>query len=405
GALPSAQGAPGRALTGMPPGQSPGQISLRGADMPTETLYPPEPTVACGRCREDVHGANTRLSAEGDRICSGCQARVKRCDCCGLPRSREGVHTDGGRVCQWCRRSYFYECDDCATLISAGSYCTECAGTDDRDDADGVDCSCDVCRTELHESSILSYDYRPEPEFFGDGPLYMGLELEISTPYDGTQDCADIATRHLKDLGYLKHDGSLTRGFEIVTHPMSHDFVRESFPWPMLDALRQHGAAPDHTTGLHVHVSRAAFASAAHVYRWLKFLHRNNEPVSSIARRRSDQWAAWSSEDRRRAKDYAKGDRESDRYRAINVTNPDTFEVRVFASTLDRRELQAAVDLVAASVEYTCDLSVADIYAHCGWRWCAFATWVTVRPEYAALAHACSRFVDRLLPEEQPCAC
>jgi hypothetical protein len=156
-------------------------------------------------------------------------------------------------------------------------------------------------------------------------------------------------------------------------------------------------------------VSRAAFDSTAHVYRWLKFLYRNNEHVSVIARRRSDQWAAWSHEDRRRAKDYAKGDRESDRYRAINVTNRDTFEVRVFASTLDRHELQVALDLVAASVEYTRGLTVADIHARGGWQWPSFAAWASSRPEYAALARACGAITSartgQTATEVLPCAC
>jgi hypothetical protein len=85
------------------------------------------------------------------------------------------------------------------------------------------------------------------------------------------------------------------------------------------------------------------------------------------------------------AKDHAKGNRYADRYAAINVTNYATFEVRVFASTLNRTELMAALDLVAASVEYTRSLSVSAIARRDGWSWSAFTAWASQRPEYAAL--------------------
>jgi hypothetical protein len=346
-----------------------------------------------------------RRSAEGDRICSRCAGRATRCNCCLLPLSRGRVLTDNGWVCESCDRRYFYECNDCATLINSGSYCENCTDLRESDDDEDGDCDCEVCRPSSYGPTIHSYSYRPQPHFFGRGPLYLGVELEIGTPISAIEGCATVAARHLESLGYLKQDGSLESGFEIVTHPMSHDYARQRFPWPMLESLREHGAAPDHSTGLHVHVSRAAFDSAAHVYRWLKFLHRNNEQVCVIARRRSDQWAAWSHEDRRRAKDYAKGDRGSDRYRAINVTNEDTFEVRVFASTLDRQELQAALDLVAASVEYTRGLTVADIYARDGWQWAGFAAWAAARPEYAALARECGAITGQSGSEALACAC
>ena len=122
-----------------------------------------------------------------------------------------------------------------------------------------------------------------------------------------------------------------------------------------------------------------------HVYRWLKLLYRNQEAVTVIARRQSDSWAPWSPDDRERGKDYAKGERSAGRYAAVNVTNWDTFELRIFASTLRKSELSAAMDLAAASIEYTRDLTVPEIIAG-AWEWDSFMAWVDERPEYAALS-------------------
>jgi hypothetical protein len=146
----------------------------------------------------------------------------------------------------------------------------------------------------------------------------------------------------------------------IVTHPMSYPWALRHFPWDMLAERAQAGATGE-DAGLHVHVSREGFTGPAHVYRWMKLLHRNAAQVTTLARRDSWEWAAFTESDRRHVKDYAKGTRGAARYRAINTLPNHIFEVRVFASSLDRREVQAALGLAAASVEYTRDLSVADI--------------------------------------------
>jgi hypothetical protein len=59
--------------------------------------------------------------------------------------------------------------------------------------------------------------------------------------------------------------------------------------------------------------------------------------------------------------------------------------MRVFASSLDIQQIQAAMGLVSASVEYTRKLSAQQIIRHNGWAWSAFAEWVSGREEYAPL--------------------
>jgi hypothetical protein len=207
------------------------------------------------------------------------------------------------------------------------------------------------------------------------------MELELNYA-DGQ--CAQIASQELGQLGYLKEDCSLADGFEIVTHPMTHEYASESFPWSMLRDLRCAGADAD-GAGMHVHVNRDAFDGPAHVYRWMQLIYRNADGVSGVARRRSYEWASFSHAKRPNLKASAKGDRDGERYSAINVQNWATFEVRVFAASLDTQEVRAALDLVAASVEYTRHLTVPVILAG-GWTWDAFRTWVDARPEYSALS-------------------
>ena len=67
------------------------------------------------------------------------------------------------------------------------------------------------------------------------GPRYFGVELEI----DEGGEQGDYASQILSQANvgfterlYCKHDGSLSNGFELVTHPMSLEYHQEEMPWP-----------------------------------------------------------------------------------------------------------------------------------------------------------------------------
>lgn len=386
--------------------------------MPNETLHPPS-TRMCGWCGQSAPEQSFTYSVEDERVCQSCAEDAQTCErcrdiTCGPLRAVRGgrlvctvcasgftectfcevltsspVSTDGdGMVCSGCASAHYWTCDSygCTTRIDSGEYCTL---HEDEDEPSRCSCGCqndDDGDDEDTGRLINNYSFKPRPKFHGEGPLFLGFELEINTPWGETGSCAQAAVNAVGELAYLKEDSSISRGFELVTHPMSHTHARESFPWHLLRDLQSRGC-DGYDTGLHVHVSRDGFSGPTHVYRWLKFLHRNQEHVTRIARRESDEWAAWDEDDRYRAKDFAKGDRYGGRgrYSAINVQNSATFEVRVFASSLVPQEVQAALDLVAASVEYCRHLTVADIHARGGWTWAAFITWAATRPEYAAL--------------------
>ncbi|EWM19686.1 hypothetical protein [Kutzneria sp. 744] len=333
----------------------------------------------CGGC-----AATTGRTVDDDDVCDSCAARhYTRCESCDLLVVDDEVENaaDDTELCGSCANSRYWSCEYCDSLINRGDHCDSCA----RDlSADGV---------------IQSYDYTPEPDFHGEGPSYFGIELELSANSGHLRRCADLAAQRLGDVGYLKKDDSINYGsgygFELVTHPMSYPWAMENFPWDILEELDRNGCSGG-GNGLHVHLSRAAFGSATHSYRWMQFLYRNAGQVITVARRVSDEWAAFHEADRRRVKDYAKGARDGGRYRAINTGNVDTFELRMFASSLKRQEVQAALALASASVEYTRVLSVSDIVRRGGWTWAAFTVWLQERPEYAPLA----REID-----ERSCAC
>ncbi|PPJ36472.1 hypothetical protein C5E45_20730 [Nocardia nova] len=341
--------------------------TVRGTEVCTQC------SIGWSRCRDCNRYDNTLIRVIGHgEVCDDCVDSYPVCDDCdahadGLSETQSGAH-----VCERCEHDDYQGCADCGILISCwDEYCATCANQ--RRDYNGVH----------------SYSYKPEPEFHGTGPLYLGLELEIKTPRDFFDESAGLAIDRLGDLGYLKHDGSIRPcGYELVTHPMSYEYARQQFPWSLLNRLRLLGAYTDTSVGIHVHVSRAGFSSPAHTYRWLKFVYRNESHVKVLARRDSEQWAVFDPGARANAAAHAKGETGGAfRYQAINVCPEDTFELRVFASSLKRREVQAALAFADASVEYTRTLSAADIARRRGWEWAAFTAWLAAHPEYRCLTN------------------
>jgi hypothetical protein len=83
------------------------------------------------------------------------------------------------------------------------------------------------------------------------------------------------------------------------------------------------------------------------------------------------------------------GTQAAGRYQAINTCSPhNTYEVRVFASSLIPEEVQAALQLCAASVEYTRTLTAHDVITHGGWTWPQFRSYVQSDNDYPELAYA-----------------
>ena len=351
--------------------------------------------VQCSRCGTYVPDHEpVYYTVRGHWICEDCRVRYHyrpcvRCDYM-TTSTRDVTPVMWGEqrvVCRDCSQYYHVCLASCGYWVDddTGDYCDDCRPVHDCGCESGCDCGdCEDCGG--GDCDVEAWNYRPYWRYYGTGPLYLGVELETEVRGShSVRSAVRAAYDSLGSVGFIKDDGSLIRGFEIVTHPMDHAYLSDGWPWAMLPDLRDAGCVAAETAGMHIHLSRAGFADPAHVYRWLKLLYRNSAGVARVARRDSGQWAPWRSVDRRVQKLQAKGSHISwSRYAAVNVTNADTYELRVFASSLEQSEVRAAMDLADASVRYARDLTVPEIRAG-GWEWPAFMEWTSDHPEYAAL--------------------
>ena len=289
------------------------------------------------------------------------------CDGCGhygLYSNQGYLHYYDSTYCDNCRHVHFFRCEDCDELIR---------GDDESDHH---------CLSGDSHSVIHSYGYKPVPCFFGEtrNPVkyHLGFELEVEHKMEG--ECDSIA-EHIQDVlgqrAYLKYDGSLRGGFEIVTHPHTLDEYRDNFPWAFIDEAKNNGLVSWNSPrcGFHIHVSRYAFGPGMedgeseyeyyrrtiivrqqHELKFIKLIYDNERQVQRLAGRKSE-WAKFTDKGNiwRKVKHQYQSE---GHYSAVNVENSSTIEVRVFRGSLKRERLMADLEFVQSAVEYTRNLRV-----------------------------------------------
>jgi len=198
---------------------------------------------------------------------------------------------------------------------------------------------------EDEDEFIHSYSYKPDAKFFRNKnellPLYFGIELEVENElnnYSKNEMAEDITTDYL----YCKNDGSLSDGFEIVTHPMTFDYIntnKDKFV-EMLNNLQNSGFRSYNSTtcGMHIHLSKHNFGGW-HLYRFLKFFQDNKDFIIAISQRKIENLQRWANlEDETNDSLIYKAKKKCgnvSRYTAVNLSNSNTIELRIFRGTLN----------------------------------------------------------------------
>lgn len=336
--------------------------------------------------------------------CTNCFLMCERCE-------NDTINDDSRRVgneiwCDDCVNDHAFYCSRCNDYLShsnhsdhyfeGSDYCEDCIGQvaiwcEDHEEFESFNDSCDgnnlYSRTD-HVTPLKSYNYKPEPVFYGTDKhgLFIGIELEIESPDGNSRQSKDanVYAHQELELGhnyaYMKQDGSLDTGFEIVTYPFSYDFITSDKFKPFLSALdtlrEEHGMRSwdivrrDSSNmglvpanGLHLHVSRAGFKNGLHIHKFLYLIYSNVEGMVKFAGRVNPRYATfqdvWSFDDYGRpyrnlnAKSKQDNNNEGTRHSAVNMNNKDTIELRWFRGTLNPKSVLARIELAHSAVEYT----------------------------------------------------
>lgn len=292
--------------------------------------------------------------------------------CCQQCDERIWVDANAGDgntpLCQSCYDRYYTTCEDCSRVIRQN----DAYYADD----DDYEARCYHCHARVQHCVIHEYSYKPVPIFYGDGDRVYGIEMEIDAGGERSENARrilEVANAGGDELLYVKRDGSLQDGMELVSHPATFDFHLKCFPWAAIMEKAKSMGYVSHqsgTCGLHFHVNRSSFGAIqeeqdACIARLL-YLHEAfwNE-LLRFSRRTKKQYEQWCAryglkehpqEILKHAKGYG-----SCRYTAVNLCNADTVEFRICRGTLRYSSFVAALALVDRICDVACCLSDEEV--------------------------------------------
>ena len=314
----------------------------------------------CDHCGER-HPLEEMIAVSDDYLCQSCADELTIiCEECGRRIYTEDDAGDSNHtLCQDCCDRYYTFCDHCGVMLH-----NEQVYHSDDDDL------CEDCYNALVENNpIHEYDYVPELVFHGKGLRKFGVELEIDEggkDWDNAKSLLAVANHDAVNL-YIKSDGSLDDGLELVTHPMSLEYHLHEMPWEdILDEAKRldYRSHSTNTCGLHVHISRMAFGCTYEtqeecIARLVFFVEKFWPELLRFSRRTQGQINHWAARYGMKlnpkdqichAKNSCAG-----RYTAVNLTNADTVEIRMFRGTLKLNTLIATLQLV----NHLCEVAVS----------------------------------------------
>lgn len=404
----------------------------------------------CDCCGDWFLRDETTETGNGDRVCESCLAVEYFCceDCGEWFPTDDAVEVNpgtraSGYVCEDCADRNYRRCDDCGNyydddhIALADAYHDICENCSD----DWCSCSCcgEVLRTEdavydddageyycsdcAPSSRLHDYGYKPDPvfgttdamdgaSFYNGDDLTFGVELEC----DGGDSVADALADidRITDRCYCKHDGSLSDGYEIVTHPGTLAWHKERFPWARVCEASVNNGFRSHDTdtcGLHVHVGRDQLGdnSRETAAKMSVITYRLKDWFVRFSRRGGEsRWAQYvkprfplRGDDHEFLREYYDL-LERDRYLAVNVRNGNTVEVRIFRGTLNPSTVLACLELVSNLALYARDHELED---------CLAVTWdeLVHYEEHEELTDYCSRrmtssadFTTNAVPVAEP---
>lgn len=319
--------------------------------------------VTCCVCGEEVKESD--VGWMGDRpVCPDClEEQTVVCNRCG---ERIWVEDNAGDtntyLCRDCYDHHYTTCDACGRVIHLDEAYYE------EEDDDRPLCWTCYSRSQ-QDKGVHSYYYKSEPVFFGQGSRFFGVELEVDLGWESNHNAKKLLelTNEGAERLYIKHDGSLSDGFELVSHPMSLDYHLTEMPWKrLLQSAREMGYRSHQTStcGLHVHVSRDALGETyteqdRAIARVLYFVERHWEELLKFSRRTPRQLERWAAQYGYKEVpieilDHAKKGGHAGRYSCINLENSATVEFRIFRGTLKLNTLLATLQLV----DRVCDVAI-----------------------------------------------
>ena len=265
-------------------------------------------------------------------------------------------------------------CEGCDDYVDEGDYygegyCHECNNRYEDENEEYHDEDEDCCYE--HERYCSNYSSRVEDEI---SPKYLpsenvntdlsrskdtwyGLEWEVMARNSMPDDFPQVLTSE-NDWFMCKKDGSLDEGnggFEICSAPSTFKFLKDRLQklfhsdyWLDDDGNTYVKGWNTGCAGIHLHISRRAL-TPLQIGKMLVFVNakKNKRFIEDIAGRNMGRWCK-SHEKNLRDGSY----RDDDRYQAVNTSNRNTVELRIFRSNVSENGLMRVIEFTDAFVHF-----------------------------------------------------
>lgn len=318
---------------------------------------------------------NDAVSIDGDYYCSDCTAVCAYCGC--IIPAEESYHTRDSD-CDYCNDCYLehtYVCEDCGDRFRYGDSLTEANDL----------WYCERC-IDNHRSIIEDYHTMKnygDIQFFGDESRrdtpYMGFELEVDSKYRfDREETAEELKYRFPDFFAFENDGSLINGYEIISQPASLSYhmskmpeYASAFQYLLENKVKSHDVG---TCGLHIHIDRwffgdkedSSIAKLLYVFEkfrpeLMKFSRRTEAQSSDWCRSYKQNYsgkAGWIKETVYNSKSYSSY---QNRYYAVNLTNDNTIEIRLWRGTLNGQTFEATLKFTARLAELAKNTRAVDL--------------------------------------------
>ena len=342
-------------------------------------------TFICGDCRDEYYSycsccdslhhmdSLTYVELDGELVCENCideGIHYFVCyDCGEVHSARENyIVYRGEMICECCADDNYRECWGCGEVYHVDDmtydeyenewYCDECA----RDNGHGL---IDSYHTHVNWMARRVDDY--------DKSNLIGCEVEVefndddSVMIENAQLLRDIYGNENRMIE-LQRDGSLDCGFEVISHPYTFNYWNDNRPLEsVLKSLSKNGGKSHDTDtcGLHFHVNRGSLETNTSlceeqvIDNIMLLMETFREELIAFSRRKEhhlNNYAKFltNDEDKEIDMEVVKEKKQNvgyDRYVALNTSNANTIEFRIFKGTLKHSTFMASLQLVNNIVE------------------------------------------------------
>jgi len=313
----------------------------------------------CDNCEEYHEIDNMYYSEIKEKMyCEDCKNEVLNfCYDCNeeIDEDTACYHDSTGYWCSDCFSENFRYCENCETDYPV----------DECHYSDNDDCYyCENCYSE--NSDVHNYSYAPCYKFhrceYEKNALLLGIELEVE--HDEEKANAYLFnefldTNNYNDYFYLKDDASID-GFEIVTQPMTAQFINKNINFKSILKYLQSNNYRSFTggnCGLHIHVNKNFFSNSE-IAKLRLFITDNFERLHKFSQRHGN--LNFCENENFNLHDFIDNvitnnqKNQNTRYTALNCetsTNA-TIEFRLFRGTLDFKRFKATLQFVNAVCHY-----------------------------------------------------